>query len=156
MKREQNTMRSFLSYLPLPLIAVQALLLCGCGNDSRVVVHPTQLRVLFNGTPAIGAEVLLHPKSEELRAKQIFPNGRVNAEGLVELTTYEAGDGAPAGSYAVTITWTQSLGGSDDPEAAESPTDRLAGRFANPEKSGLEVEITSEGPNEKTFKLGRP
>jgi hypothetical protein len=64
----------------------------------------------------------------------------VKADGRFEVTTYQAGDGAPAGDYRVAILWFA------NPDS-NSPWDRLGNRYASPERTDIRVSIT-EGVNQ--------
>jgi len=118
------------------LVLVVVALLCGCSgsNRDRVPVHPVTGKVLVDGQPPEGATVVFHPVSstEEMAHK---PAARVQADGTFQVTTYEAHDGAPAGEYVVTVTW-----------SAPPTPDRLGGKYSDPETSQLQVTVT-EGEN---------
>ncbi len=71
----------------------------------------------------------------------------MNAAGEFVVSSYEPGDGAPAGEYLVSVTWPEAVADGGDPESGGDPGDRLGGRYANPETSGLRVTI-EEGSNQ--------
>jgi hypothetical protein len=71
-------------------------------DGSKMSVYAVTGTVLFEGQPAEGATVVLHPAD---RSITIRPRGVVDADGSFELTTYLPGDGAPVGEYKVTIDW---------------------------------------------------
>jgi hypothetical protein len=71
-------------------------------DGSKMSVYTVTGSVLFEGQPAEGATVVLHPED---RSITIRPRGVVDADGSFELTTYLPGDGAPVGEYKVTIDW---------------------------------------------------
>ncbi|MGC1274163.1 MAG: hypothetical protein WBC44_10690 [Planctomycetaceae bacterium] len=119
------------------LFVVGFLLASGCGPSPEVrpPLHPTQGLLTINGEPAAGAMVVLHPadgKSFDDRGTR--PKATVNADGTFELTTYQNGDGAPAGDYRVSILWLM------EPDSS-SRWDRLGGRYANPDSTDLRVSI---------------
>lgn len=135
-------------WLLLVVITV-SLTACDDGGD-QIPVFPVTGRVVHQGQPAEGALVSLHPLDSKLPAA-LQPSGKVQADGAFSLTTYETGDGAPAGKYAATIFWPAPP--QSPIEAPDSGPDRLAGRYLDPQKSPWQVEI-SEGPNElPTFEL---
>lgn len=114
----------------------------GCGGkDWHVSTYPAHGRVTINGEPAGGAVVELHSTNE---AKPDVRNSRpwavVKNDGTFSLSTYESGDGAPPGEYAVIVRW---------PPDVNQPTlvDRLGGAYARPDQSQWRVIIT-EGENE--------
>lgn len=134
-----------LKYLSF-LTAAGVLTTTGCSTDEdRVATFPVSGQVLHNGTPATGAKVILIVSSESLRGKRIpTPQGTVDETGNFQIGCYSENDGAPAGEYGIAIVWRDdSVNTSRD----EKPPDRLAGRFANPQRSGLTATIT-EGKNE--------
>lgn len=84
----------------------------GCGSsDTRLKTYPVRGTVQFEGQSIRGGFVVAHPKNglpTDVRA-----TAQVREDGSFELTTYDAGDGAPAGEYVVTVEWTplQQVGG---------------------------------------------
>ena len=133
------------------LRAILALLCCfvlGCG-DSKYKVHPVRGEVYFEGQPAFGATIHFHPVATD--HPPAFAT--VQADGTYELSTYGEDDGAVAGDYLVTINWIEEE--KIDDEVVTSP-DRLGGRYAKPESSGLKATI-EEGENEvPRFDLKKP
>lgn len=106
-------------------------------------MFPVRGTLFVGGEPAAGAFVVFHPASSS-EAKTTNPNGRVQADGTFQLTTYESQDGAPANEYVVTIFW---------PEPPKSPIDhpamgpdRLKNRYTDPATSLIRVSV-SEGEN---------
>lgn len=128
------------------LLALAALPLCSCGGRpyDPVPLYPAEGRLLVNGEPAAGAEVRLHPVAPPAQGDPLVPVARVGEDGSFELTTYEEGDGAPTGEYAVTVVWpdTRAYTGTGPPPI---PPDRLGGRHADPGASTIRVRI-EEGP----------
>ncbi len=70
-------------------------------SPSKPNVYPTEGVVLFEGKPAFGARVTLVPKDGT--AGRFQPTGTVGHDGTFKLTTFQPNDGAPAGSYRVSI-----------------------------------------------------
>lgn len=105
----------------------------------RPPVYPVQGRVLYEGKPAAGAVVILHSTDEAAKASR--PHARTDANGEFELTTYVAGDGAPAAAYVVTVEWKRA---EDHPEQGG---DLLPAVYSDPNASKLKVTVTP-GPNE--------
>lgn len=133
-------------------VALLAFLISGaCSKSgptgSQKKVFLVRGKVLVGGQPAPGAFVLFVPVNEVKGSAEPRPRAYVQADGTFDLETYGAKDGAPAGDYLVSITWSQMADGRDDGE------DRLRDRFSNAAKSGLTAKVT-EGPNElPTFNL---
>lgn len=129
-----------------PLLLV--FLALGCGSSStpsgQKPVHPVRGQVLVDGKPAVGAFVLFIPAQEPVGTPDPRPRATVNEDGSFTLSTYGTDDGAPAGEYLVTVTWSPE--GRDD-------EDKLQGRYQNPARSGLKATV-KDGPNEiPAFKL---
>lgn len=114
---------------------------CGAPHEERPALHPATGTLTINGKPAEGAMLVLHPAAgEEFDARGTRPRATVNADGSFEVTTYQAGDGAPAGDYRVAVLW---LANPD----SNSPWDRLGNRYANPDRTDIRLSI-AEGTNE--------
>lgn len=133
--------------------AVVALVLtAGCGGSDQVAVYPVTGKVLVKGQPALGAEVMFVPSDPAMRVPGLpIVTGSVGADGALTLKSYAPGDGAPAGDYQVSVIWpTQS-----DPNnpAPQNVQDRLKGRYANPETSGLTAKVESAPTDLPPFEL---
>ena len=124
-----------------------ALLGTSCAGDGRRPVFPVRGQVSYQGKPTPGALVILHPVDDpDPRAPR--PVARVGPDGGFAPTTYKTDDGAPAGEYAVTITWVEERDNQAAPkEEQREPKNRLPGRYGKPETSGLRVHI-KKGQNE--------
>jgi hypothetical protein len=132
--------------IALALMAI-SLATTGCGGDGRVDVNPVAGKVTVKGQPAVGAQLIFYAQDEALKEPGIpVPEGTVGEDGSFRLTTYEEGDGAPAGQYKVSVIWEQVLKESNDPESRVA-RDRLDGRYAHPDQSGLTATI-AEGDNQ--------
>src|SRR5262245_35440518 len=119
-----------------------ALVLPGCGSG-EVPVFPVRGRVLDKqGNPAAGALVVLQPLGAE--AKSTRAVGRTDDNGEFKLTTNKENDGAPAGEFAVTVTWPTPK---KTPFDAEGP-DKLGGALATAEKSKLRFTVEKRPDNE--------
>ena len=129
---------------PLVLAATALTCISCSSDDGQVPVFPVRGKALHEGEPAEGALVIFHPLSSPGPAP-LTPHGRVQADGTFEPTTYESGDGAPSGEYAVTFFWPEPPKSPvDDPD---SGPDRLRGRYSDPQASPFRVPI-GEGTNE--------
>jgi hypothetical protein len=119
-------------------------LACGCGvpEEERPALHPTQGSLWINGQPAEGAMLVLHRTGDALfDARGTRPTATVDTAGNFALTTYQDGDGAPAGEYQVAVLWF-------DDSDSNSPWDKLGGRFADPTRSDIRVSV---GPERDTL-----
>jgi hypothetical protein len=127
--------------------SVTALLCISCTHDKRRPVFPVRGKVLYEDQPTPDALVIFHPVNDpDPRAPR--PLGRVRPDGQFTTTTYRTDDGAPAGEYAVTITWVKEVDNQDLPkEKQKEAPNRLPDRYSKPQTSGLQVRI-QEGPND--------
>jgi hypothetical protein len=125
-----------------------ALLFPACAKSERKPVYPVEGRVLFDGKPVPGAQVILHPLGDD-KDHPVRPLGQVAADGTFRLTTYDAGDGAPEGAYAVTVALLKK------PAGVEGDLSRnvLPARYANPQTSPLRAEIGKGGTELPPFQL---
>jgi hypothetical protein len=97
---------------------------------------PVRGRVTFEGRPAAGAYVVFQAQAKEGGPPRA--DALADADGSFTLSTYEAGDGAVAGKYVVTVVWRKpffTAEGKPGPNA-------LPARYASPKTSPLVVEVT--------------
>ena len=120
------------------LLLVPGILSCARAPD-HPPVYPVAGRVLYEGKPADGAVVIFHSTDGAMQASR--PRGRADATGEFELTTYQSGDGAPAGTYVVTVEWKRA---EDHPEQG---TELLPPAYGDPNTSKLRATVT-QGTNE--------
>lgn len=107
------------------LCSLFALLAVGglsCG-PSGPTLHPVRGTVFFDGQPAEGATVILDPVSGGGTDK---PSGTVAADGSFTVTTHPHGSGAPAGEYAVLVTWFP-----PDARQSDNPRNKLPAKYAD-------------------------
>lgn len=134
---------SRLRSLGCTLTGLLSLLVASCG-DGGPKLYPVSGKVEFNGQPAEGATVVLHPTDPNSPK----PSGTVGADGSFTLQTHPYGEGAPAGDYAVIITWYP-----PNSRGVENPKSKLPPRYADPTQSGLKATVQA-GPTElELFKL---
>ena len=135
----------------LPVLALLSVVpLVGCSRGPRL--HPVEGKVLWRGKPASGARVIFHPVSDTPNLPQ--PSGLVGDDGSFHLRTYiqesrDAEDGAPPGEYKVTFDWSDvspAAASADRNDEAAQPTDKLGGRYADPNRSAFRVTV-KEGDN---------
>ena len=123
-------------------LALLPLALSSCGGAAKPSepLLPTTGQVFYQGKPAIGATVILHPLVEPEKWKQGFPSGPVTADGSVKIKTAGEWDGAPAGEYMVVVVWMPAASG-DERTAEEGTVDKLAGKYADPANSAWKVTV---------------
>ncbi len=69
-------------------------------SDYLLPTQPVEGTVYLNGVPAVGTEVRFQWLGEGRRYPSV---AKVQGDGSFVLTTFQEGDGAPAGDYAVTL-----------------------------------------------------
>lgn len=89
------------------LLLLFALALAGCSGPSGPTCYPVRGQVLVDGKPVAEAQVVFHPldapAASAPRTTIPKPLGFTDSEGRFTLTTLRTNDGAPAGSYSITI-----------------------------------------------------
>jgi hypothetical protein len=126
------------------------LLIAGCagGTGDRVQSYPVSGNVYVNGQPAAGAKVecycLDNPALLPLR-----PHAITKADGSFQLTTYKTGDGAPVGSYALTVKWPLP----PKPGSSAEGPDRLKGRYADPKRPARRIGVRAGDNDLETIDL---
>jgi hypothetical protein len=120
-----------------------ALLTLACnGRRERKEVYPVRGKVLFEGKPAEGARVVFH-SGDGGDERAILPHAKVGADGSFVMSTYNFEDGAPEGTYRVTVTHIQGNG----------PANLLPARFESPTTSGLQITVAKPGTDLEPFLL---
>ncbi len=118
------------------------MLTTGCGSTGAVPVFPVEGVVQFAGEPAAGAFVVFHPLDGVLKdptgAPVPLPTAKVNADGKFQLTTFDGGDGAPAGRYAVTVEWRKLVGKGNDMQAGPNV---VPASYNDPAATPLQVTV---------------
>lgn len=123
-----------------------AAVLASCSKaPDKPATYPVTGRVTFEGNPAAGAVVILHPTN----ASAERPRAKADAKGEFTLTTFANGDGAPAGEYAVTVEWRKA---DDHPEQG---VDLLPAAYGDPKTSKLRATIAAGGNEPLVVKLTR-
>ena len=90
------------------LLVLVGLCVCvGCGRDAATIKGLVKVTgtVTYQSKPVDGATVTFSPVSGGRAA-----GGRTDAGGKFQLTTLNAGDGAPPGKYKVAVSKTENLG----------------------------------------------
>lgn len=141
----------------LALIGAACVGLCSCEGERKpqglvqVPVFPVKGEVFLNGAPADGVKVKLHPKASveqglDPAADPGVLYGNVGKDGKVDFTTYERGDGVPAGDYKVTFEWTPKIKSTRaDPVLAP---DKLGGKYSDPAASEIGLAVGEGAKND--------
>jgi hypothetical protein len=116
----------------------------GCAGASGPELAPVKGRVVLDGQPlAKGTITTIPPQGRGARAE-------IGPDGTFELSTGELGLGAVVGLHRVGVVATES----SDPGNPEATTKFLAPpQYANPESSGLTIDVKPEGSGEVTLEL---
>jgi hypothetical protein len=133
--------------------AIVLLAVSGCGSGNRIQPYPVTGAVFVHGEPAFGARVFFSPAANPTDPRALRPFAVVDKDGSFRLTTYKTFDGAPAGDYVVTVTWSMKLpGASGNDDAARSP-DRLKNAYGSPAVSKLRATVKPEPNSLEPFRL---
>ena len=143
---------------PVLGLLVGLLLTAGCGDDGPVLHKVSGTVVFMDGTPVTeGSVTFINSKGESAI-------GKINEKGEFVLTTTEEGDGAPAGSYKVSVSEpgkeatdpgepTTPTG--KDPIPQEDPDKKIFDdKYTDPDKSGI-VKVVKAGENKFEIKVGK-
>lgn len=109
---------------------------CGKAESDRKPTFAVEGCVLEGTKPVANATVVFHPVGDV----GVKPRGKTDANGVYKLTTYDGDDGAPAGSYRVTVELWATV------HADAGPVNRIPAKYARPESSGFAAEVAA-GPN---------
>ncbi len=116
---------------------VLSLMPTGCSRprSDRLETYPASGFLLLGDKPAAGAQVQLNPV-DDAKLVGLYPHAIVQRDGSFQLTTYKTHDGAPAGTYALTVTWPL-----PPRPAREVGPDRFQGRYADRSRPVSQVRI---------------
>ena len=131
----------------IALFAMGMFLVLGCGGNSEYgTLHSVTGKVILDGQPMTKGYVRLVPDGAKVKTE---PAGEIAEDGTY--TIYTGNDsGAPAGTYKVTVT-SGEIPDSAKPNALKTA---LAPRYANPQTSGLTLEVVpSPAPGKYDLKV---
>jgi hypothetical protein len=107
-------------------------------------------KVLLNGEPAVGALVVFHPKVEqELKER---PSGRVADDGSYLLSTFREGDGAPPGTYTVTLSTSLSR---TEMKKGFSKENQFPKKYGDPKTSPLTATVQAAPTEIPLFEIAK-
>ena len=131
--------------LMCPVVALAA----GCSNSESgaVTVHPVTGKVMYDGKPAAGVQVILFP-TDAPTAPRIprNPYATTKDDGTFAISTFADGDGAAEGGYQILLNWPKGTPGDEDSETDSTTNDRLLGWY-DAVHSKFNVRV-KPGPNE--------
>jgi hypothetical protein len=105
----------------------------GCDRSGDPLAPwPVEFQVRVADKPAAGATVVLHKVGGDPKAAGTKPMGRVDDAGTVRISTFARDDGAPAGEYAVTVTWHEKAVSTAE-QIETLGRDRFGGKYSKPD-----------------------
>jgi len=144
-KTGNNSWRTATQVCVIGMIFVGVL---GCSkgtNPNRLPVFPATWHLSVKGQVPAGAFVVLHPKNGAATApngETIHPRAVVNPDGSFAIGSYDSGDGAPTGEYAVTVEWRRIVKSADGSPVLGPNV--VAPKYARPETSPLSIRIADK------------
>lgn len=135
----------------------------GCKRNSRLTVAPVHGQVTYKGQGVPNATVIFIPSGETAELlKRMRPFAYADGQGIFDLKTYVRGDGAPPGTYRVSIiagSGVASPGKDARAEPAASPASPnrvpplISQKYENEATSGIEVTVQNGENNLPPFEL---
>lgn len=133
------------------MIARRFVLLCccvavlGCGGEEpfRKATSPVKGKVTVDGAaPGSEIQIVCHFLGTADTQHPTYSQAATDAEGNFSISTYEAGDGIPAGDYVLVFTWR------DYNVMARSYTgpDKLKNRYSDPMTSPIKLTVKDGEP----------
>jgi hypothetical protein len=150
-----NTFCRILAAAGLVGIALAVASGCGSKKDSRPRRVPVSGTVLRMGQPVAAATVLFEPLGSTPAA-----TGETDAAGQFRLTTFDPGDGAVPGEYAVAVRKVEVIpsnrpGDAPDDLATPPPDEKwlLPVKYGHTTSSGLTATVKADATNDFKFEL---
>ena len=113
----------------------------GCSDTNRLKTYSASGKVVFkDGKPLEGGTILFESVDQPVTAR-----ATIGVDGGFQLGTYEESDGAVAGLHKVAIAPAMDM--TVDRDEVRPPR-LIHDRFRDVEMSGLEFDVTEDGPNE--------
>ena len=124
-------------------------LVIGCAGSTgdRVKTYSVSGNIYVNGQPAAGAVVECYALDDPALLP-LRPHAIAGLDGTFKLTTYKTGDGAPVGSYALTVKWP-----TPPRPNKETGVDRLNGRYADPKRPARRIKVQPSDNDLETIDL---
>jgi predicted small lipoprotein YifL len=142
------------------LAIVSALLtlasLSGCGRGP-IPTYKVKATLKYQGTEETvpGARIELRPQDPIDAAHRVSPVGRVHEDGSIQMTTFEPGDGVPAGHYLVVVGEPPKPHGWDVDQQGMPPR-KIPQKYKSYETSDLTLEVRAKGNNLLEIELEHP
>ncbi len=100
--RFNSTLRLWKPYRVLVALVLVLVVGCGKGAAPWEKTYPVKGVISFKGKPVADAELSFFPEDASY-PDLVRPRAKSGADGTFVVWTYEQGDGAPVGSYKVTV-----------------------------------------------------
>lgn len=141
-KSEVKTIRITTKLSALMLATLASFI--GCSKTSTwETTYPVTGHISHKGKPVSGAELAFFPTDPEA-PDTVRPKAKSSEDGSFVVWTYQRGDGAPAGSYKVTVVH-HAVAVSKDTLVAKP--NALPGKYARRDTTDLQIEV-QKGVNE--------
>lgn len=141
------------------LASISVAIFMGCRGSEWPPTYKSTGIVTLDGSPVERASITFHPRDGQTPA-----NGTTDANGVYELSSFNAGDGAEPGSYGISIQKFPAIqidsapGGipfdesmntdaPPDPSLDADPKNELPERYSTSEESGLSATVSADGEN---------
>jgi hypothetical protein len=136
------------------LFAAVVAAILGCSSQKgppKKVCYPVKGELYVKDKPAEGAVIIFRPQQDNDPATWSagFPRANVGPDGKFAVSTYAENDGAPAGDYALGITWAMPNPKNEE----ESLPDKLGGRYADPTKSKITAKVEARATDLPPIRL---
>lgn len=122
-------------------------LACAEEGSPRKETYPVTGEVYVDGEPANYLAVTCHDVNGTDTAMPTVSSAFTGPDGKFSISTYESGDGVPAGDYVLTFMW----GELNALSGRYGGPDKLKGRYAEPKKSEVRFKVEPGQPTD----LGR-
>lgn len=133
------------------VVVCGALVGCGGAKAPWEKVVPASGVVSIDGKPLSGAQITLIPEDNKFPSS-VRPRGTSKDDGTFAISTYKAGDGAPAGSYKALVLHYPIVGSKESPNAG--PND-LPKKYSKVETTDLVLKVDSPASTALELKLER-
>lgn len=142
-----------MKYWQCVVLGISVVLVAGCSGNSgpaRKTTVKVKGTLEVNGQPPMSPMQIECHNSAGMDTKMPSVSQAISdPEGTFEISTYEKGDGIPAGDYTLTVTWkvfnTMSM--------MYSGEDRLKGKYSDPKTSTIKFTVEDQPVDLGTIEL---
>ena len=137
----------YLKSLVCAVVGISLLAATGCpaqNERNEKQVFKIKGTVTVDGTPTPDIQIALHDKAGLDTQQPTFPQGFTDAEGNIRISTYEEGDGAPAGEYSVTF----ALQEFNLMSRSYAGPDKLKKKYSDPKNTPFSITLGPDQPND--------